>query len=176
MFLYGSFPKLKYLSYNDYNSIDYSSKIYELIEYFNHENVKIFNCNNRNIRYYLTISLEAMKFFYRHKTFCEIFKFDYNEDNDKILLKSLIWKLKQIKNEDIDESEDEEDIQQKSCFILIYNCYLKDMLEINLYSVLNKSNNSSFILIYSEDNFPDNKFAIKVSSVENLYQVIFNDT
>ena len=179
VFLYGSFPKLKYLNYNDYNSIDYSSEIYELVEYFNHENVKIFNCNNRNIRYYLTISLEAMKFFYRHKTFCELFKFDYNEDNDKILLKSLIWKLKQIKNEDIDESEDEEDeedIQQKSCFILIYNCYLKDMLEINLYSVLNKSNNSSFILIYSEDNFPDNKFAIKVSSAEKNKEMHLGET
>ena len=69
VFLYGSFPKLKYLNYNDYNSIDYSSKIYELVEYFNHENVKIFNCNNRNIRYYLTISLEAMKFFIGIKLF-----------------------------------------------------------------------------------------------------------
>ena len=179
VFLYGSLPKLKYLNYNDINYKDYSSKIYELIEYFNHDNVKIFYSNNKNIRYYLTISFEAMKFFYRHKTFCELFKIDFNDENDKILLISLIRKLNEMKNEDNEESEneeDEEDIQQKSCFILIYNCNSKDMLEINLYSILNKNNNSSFIIIYSENINPDYKMAIKVSNMEKNKEMHLGET
>jgi len=90
--------------------------------------LKIFYCNNSNDKYYLHISLETMKFFYRHKTFCELFNIDFNKELDKNILKSLIRKLKEIKNEDNEKDEneeDEDDLQQKACFILIYNCNLK---------------------------------------------------
>ena len=165
VFLYGSFPKLEFLNYEDNDSKDYTSDICKLVEYFNHENLKIFYCNNSNDKYYLHISLETMKFFYRHKTFCELFNIDLNKELDKNILKSLIRKLKEIKNEDNEKDEneeDEDDLQQKACFILIYNCNLKDMLDINLYSVLN-SCNSSFIIIYNEEIFSDYKKAHKTN-------------
>ena len=165
VFLYGTFPKFKSLNYEDNDFKDYSSQIYELIEYFNHENLKIFYCNNRNNEYYLNFSLETMKFFYRHKTYCELFNIDFMKKSDKIILKSLIRKLKEIKdedNEDTENEENDEEIQQKYYFVLIYNCNLKDILDINLYSVLNRSN-SSFIIIYNEDIYSDFKKGNKVN-------------
>ena len=171
VFLYGSFPKLEFFNYEDNGSKDYTSDICKLVEYFNHENLKIFYCNNSNDKYYLHISLEIMKFFYRHKTFCELFNIDLNKELDKNILKSLIRKLKEIKNEDNEKDENEEDegdIQQKACFILIYNCNLKDILDINLYSVIN-SCNSSFIIIYNEEIFSDYKKVDKTN-------ISFNET
>ena len=93
-----------------------------------------------------------MKFFHRHKTFYELYHFDIKRDG-KILLKSLIRKLNEIQNEDNEENDNddfEEINEKKACFILIYNCYWKDLLDINIYSILDS--NSSFIIIYDKEN------------------------
>ena len=74
--------------------------------------------------------------FFRHKTYIELFTIDIKK-GDKSLLKSIIRKLNKIQNEDDREEEEEdcnsENIQKKSCFILIYNCGRTDLLDVNLY-------------------------------------------
>ena len=158
VFLYGPFLKLKNIYYEEKKALDYSSQIYDLVEYFNHENIKIFYYYIKNVREYLNLSLETMKFFYRHKTYCELFIIDFSNSNDKILLISLIRKLKEMENEYTEESEteeDDEDFQKKFCFILIYNCKWIDLVELNIYSILNSNN--SFIIICQDNLYEDNK-------------------
>ena len=157
VFLYGSFLKLKNCDIKDDELKDYSSQIYDLVEHFSRENIKIIYCNNKNQRIYLNISYEIIKYFYRHKTFYELFNINFKDFYDQTLLKSLIKKLNEIKKEDNEESEeeDEEDTQQKFCFILIYNCETKDMIEMNLFSVLNTNN--SFLIICNEDRYFEDK-------------------
>ena len=97
-----------------------------------------------------------MKFFHRHKTYLELFCIDI-ENGDKKLLKSIIKKLNMIKNNDDynDENhEEKENINQKPCFLLIYNCKWSDLLDINIYSIINS--NSSYIIIYDEEKYSYN--------------------
>ena len=101
------------------------------------------------------MSIDAMKYFYRHKTFCELFNIDMNQDKDIDLLISVVEKLNKIrdeKNEESEENEEEEEdeiYQQKACFILIYNCRYQDLIDIDIYSIL--KSNSSFIIIYDQE-------------------------
>ena len=74
----------------------------------------------------------------------------------KKLLKSIIKKLNKMWKDGIDESDSNEEleenddiIQQKMCLIIINHCKWSEMLDINIYSILNC--NSSFIIIYDEE-------------------------
>jgi hypothetical protein len=96
-----------------------------------------------------------LKYFHRHKTFCELYYIDINKDGKK-LLKSIIRKLNKMWKNEIEESDSNEEleenddiIQQKMCLIVINNCKWSEMLDINIYSILNC--NSSFIIIYDEE-------------------------
>ena len=117
IFLYESFLKLKNNKY-DFPQVN-TSEIYDLIKYLKNEKIQIFYCNESNKRMYLDISYEVMKFYYRHKTFCEYFDINMNKPHDRALLKSIIRKLKTIKNENNEESENEnEDDNTKSLVFL----------------------------------------------------------
>jgi hypothetical protein len=50
--------------------------------------------------------------------------------------------------------ENIENFQQKLCFILINNCKISDLLDVNIYSILNI--NSSFIIIYDDEIYSEN--------------------
>ena len=93
-----------------------------------------------------------MKYFYRHKTYFELYYIDIRKDG-KTFLKSLVRKLKNIRNIENEDSEDEdgeENIEpRKACFILISNCTSQDMIDVNIYSILDS--NSSFIIIYDKE-------------------------
>ena len=159
IYLYNPLPKIDNIDILDYNPKDYYLKIYELIEKINQENNAIFYCNKSVKSFYLKLSIETMKYFHRHKTYCELFYIDI-QNGDKFLLKSIIRKLnssminenEKIENDDYEEDEDKEEnyIKQKACFILINNCIQKDLLDINIYSILKAE--SSFIIIYDTDN------------------------
>lgn len=88
-----------------------------------------------------------MKFYYRHKTYNELFCIDINK-GDKPLLNSIIRKLNETKSLDNEERNDD-NIQQKNCFLLIYNCYWLDLLDVELFSLLN--NNCSYIILYDNE-------------------------
>ena len=153
-FLYDDFLILDNLNTKDYydNYVNYVSEVYNLINYLRVNNKKIYYCDPNTKEICLKTCFEVMKFFHRHKTFCELYHFDIKRDG-KILLKSLIRKLNKIKNEDNEENDDDdfEEINgKKACFILINNCYWKDLLDINIYSILDS--NSSFIIIYDKEN------------------------
>ena len=82
------------------------------------------------------------------------------------MLKSIIRKLNKIKNEeDSEEVNDYENIPKKSCFILIYNCGRTDLLDVNLYSILNS--NGSYIIIYDSEINLDN-YIINTENKETL--------
>ena len=147
VFLYGSlnkFPNTNLPTIDDTKE-DYFLKINDLIQHIIREKCKIFYSSIENKRIYLKMSIDAMKYFYRHKTFCELFNFDMNQDKDIDLLISVVEKLNKIrdeKNEESEENEEEEEdeiYQQKACFILIYNCRYQDLIDIDIYSIL-KSN------------------------------------
>ena len=131
--------------------------------------MKIFECNIANKRKYLDIGQELIKFFYRHKTFCELFVIDILDFYDKNLLKSILRKLETINIKFNEESEDENEedenelnegiIQQKSCFILIYNCKWSDLIDIDIFSYLN--NGGYFIILLDGDSLFDKKDEIE---------------
>ena len=157
VFLYGSlnkFPNTNLPTIDDTKE-DYFLKINDLIQHIIREKSKIFYSDIANKRIYLKMSIDAMKYFYRHKTFCELFNFDMNQDKDIDLLISVVEKLNKIrdeKNEESEENEEEEEdeiYQQKACFILIYNCRYQDLIDIDIYSIL--KSNSSFIIIYDQE-------------------------
>ena len=92
----------------------------------------------------------TQRVYYRHKTYKELFCIDRSK-YDNNLINSIIRKFNKIKEENIEEDEEEEEdnfenIKQKNCLILIYNCHWTDLLDIDLYSLINC--NSSFIVIY----------------------------
>ena len=147
LFLYGPFLKLKNIHY-DFSEDD-CSKIYDLVEYLNKEKNKVFYCDILNKRKTLYISYEVMKFYYRHKTFCEYFIINIQVPDDKDLLQSIIRKQGKIKDE-VNEELDEGDTPKRSCFILIYNCKWYDLSETNIYSLY--KSNSSFIIIFDKEN------------------------
>ena len=180
VFLYGSIPRIK--TYFEDTSQDYSPQIYDLIEYLNYEKGKILYCDISNKREYLYIIHEVMKFFYRHKTFCELFDINIGNVNEKILLKSIIRKLENMgdeydgeEEEEEKEEEDEEYSTKKSCFIIIYNCKWNDLIGINTYSILN--NNGSFLILCDVDNvLNDNKqekIAIGISEDSSIFFILF---
>ena len=143
---------------------DYSAKIYDLIARFKIENKLIFNCDKNNKKFHLKICFEIMKFFYRHKTFCELYYIDIMKEG-KFLLKSIIRKLNKIKDVENEDEDDEENIEQKKvCLILINNCTWKDIIDINIYSILQC--NSSFIIIYDKEKYIND---------ENKNELIFNN-
>ena len=154
IFLYDSFTNL---NYNDalITYCDYTKEIYESIEEINKTNNKIINCDKSNKKKWELICYEILKYFHRHKTFCELYYIDINKDGKK-LLKSIIRKLNKMWKNEIEESDSNEEleenddiIQQKMCLIIINNCKWSEMLDINIYSILNC--NSSFIIIYDEE-------------------------
>ena len=160
IYLYNPLPQIDNINILENVPIDYSLKVFNLIEKINKEKNAIFYCDKSNKSIYLNLSIEAMKYFHRHKTYCETFYIDI-KNGDKNLLKSIIRKLntsiikEEVKSE-YDENENEENIiKQKACFILINNCNKLDLLDINIYSILN--NDSSFIIIYDNDNNEENK-------------------
>ena len=161
----------------DYNieNLDYSSQIYELIGHLKIENKIIFYCDENSKKLYLKMCCEIIKFFYRHKTFYEIYCINIYKDG-KDLLKSLVRKLeklKKVENDENDSEDDEENIEyKKACFILIYNCTSQDLIDINIYSILDC--NSSFIIIYDKEKKLNNNNKYKgmifkkIISEENL--------
>ena len=162
VFLYDSLIKLddnKFEFINEY--CDYTQEIHELVVKINNENRLIINCNKSNKLKWTQISFEVLKYFYRHKTYCEFYHIDIREDG-KQFLSSIIKKLNKMWNNEIEDNDDQEIeenneiIKQKLYFILITNCKLGEMLDINIYSILNC--NSSFIIIYDDDEEKDKKF------------------
>ena len=155
IFLYDSFPKLN--TVNSFRTVDeyskdYSLEVYNLIKYIKFEKKKIFYAEVSNKRIYLKMSFDVMEFFYRHKTFSELFYIDITKENDINLLKSVIRKLKilkKVKNYNKEEENDEEKYFKKACFLLIANCKWEDLISINIYSIL--KSNSSFIIIIDRD-------------------------
>ena len=102
-----------------------------------------------------------MKFYHRHKTYYELYCIDIKKGYKKIL-KAIIRRLYKTFIEDEEENNNDNDnesyeniIQQKNCFVLIYNCNIYDLLDINIYSILKC--NSSFIIIYDNNNIFDSK-------------------
>ena len=153
IFLYGDLPKFDDLDYYlDYNNL--SLETFDLIKYIKNENKLIFYSDQTTKKLNLKISFEIMKYFYRHKTFCEFYYIDICKDGKKFL-KSLVRRLKNLKNIESEDSEDEDEDEEesieprKACFILINNCTSQDLIDINIYSILNA--NSSFIIIYDND-------------------------
>ena len=116
-------------------------------------NKKIFYCDELNKDIALKLSIEAMKFFHRHKTYYELYCIDIKK-GEKKLLKKLIRRIYETfiedeednKSNDDTNEEDKNDNKQKNCFILIYNCNILDLFDIDIYSVLKC--NSSFIIVY----------------------------
>ena len=153
IYLYENLPDLN-ISEIDYNFDyqDYSSQIYDLIEYLKSENKIIFYCDVNSKKFYLKMCGEIIKFFYRHETFYEIYCINIYKDGISFL-KSLVRKLNRLKIEEHeeDDSEDEEENieSKKACLILIYNCTSRDLIDVNIFSILNC--NSSFIIIYDKE-------------------------
>ena len=172
---FDNFPNLDINGF-DYNidNINYSSKIYDLIKQLKNENKLIFFCDYNTKKIYLKICSEISKFFYRHKTFYELYYIDIKNDG-KSPLKSLIRKINKLKNELDEENEsenEEENIEpKKACFILIYNCTIQDLIDVNIYSILDC--NSSFIIIYDNKNNSKNgrqmMFDKIISKEDNLF-------
>ena len=112
---------------------------------------------------YTKIGFEVLKFFYRHKTFCELYYIDISK-GEKVLLKSIIRKLNKIKYENYKDEDDNElteneentkneITQRKMCFILINNCKFQDLLDVDIYSIL--KSNSSFLFIFDQNTYYD---------------------
>ena len=162
IFTYYPIPELDIIDNNNQDSNYYSSKVYELIREINLLNKKIFYCDKLDKNFNLKISFEAMKFYHRHKTYYELYCIDIKK-GDKKILKALIRRLYKtfIEDDEVNNKENECDennenmIQQKNCFITIYNCNIYDLFDMNIYSFLKC--NSSFIIIYDNNNLYDSK-------------------
>ena len=146
---------------SDNNKDNYTEKIHELINHLNNTNNQIFYCHESIKKHYIQICFEVMKYFYRHKTFCELYYIDIIKQGKKFL-KSLIRKLNKMWNDEIEELdhidndlENDDKNQKKMCFIFIYNCVWNDLIDINIYSLLNC--NCSFIIIYDQKDVQDNQ-------------------
>ena len=113
-----------------------------------------------------------MKFYYRHKTYNELFLIDI-ERGDKALLQSIIRKFNEFRKIDSEVEENEENIQLKNCFILIYNCYWLDLLDVDLFSLLN--NNSSYTIIYDNENYKYYKKINNISKILNADEIDINE-
>ena len=148
----------------NYDYKEYSSEVCDLIEILNYRNNKIFYCEQKEKPTFLKTSIEVMKFFHRHKSYCEYFYIDI-QNGDKRFLKSIIEKLKKIVNEKDEYNQNEEiyddneNFKQKPCFILINNCTMSDLNDVNFNYILNSG--SSFIIIYDKEFYPYNKYQIK---------------
>ena len=168
VYLYDPLLKLDNIDYIDnddnFDYKEYSSEVCDLIEILNYRNNKIFFCEQKEKQTFLKTSIEVMKFFHRHKTYCEYIYIDI-QNGDKRFLKSIIEKLKKIVNEKDEYNQNEEiyddneNFKQKPCFILINNCAMSDLNDINFNYILNSG--SSFIIIYDKEFYPYNKYKIK---------------
>ena len=165
-------PLLKIDNFDNVDNFDYkeySSEVYDLIEILNYRNNKIFYCEQKEKPTFLKTSIEVMKFFHRHKTYCEYFYIDI-QNGDKRFLKSIIEKLKKIVNEKDEYNQNEEiyddneNFKQKPCFILINNCTMSDLNDVNFNYILNSG--SSFIIIYDKEFYPYDKYQIKQEKEE----------
>ena len=176
IYLYDPLLKLDNIDKKSNIFQDISSKVYKLIEIINSFNKNIFYCNKSNKSLYLNISIETMKFYHRHKIYCEYLYIDI-EKGDKSFLKSVIRKLNKIKDEDNEinnNNEIDEKIQQKACFILINNCHMLDLIDINIYSIL--KSNSSFIILYDMDNYDiQHNENGKLQNIEDLKEINYDD-
>ena len=158
IFLYDHFIHLNDIEINNDSGI-LSKNIYDYIKLIKNGKGITFNVNYQKgeelKNYYLKIGHEVLKYFYRHKTFYELYYIDINK-GQKYLLKSIIKKLNEFnleKEEEDEENEldDDEDYlqnEQKVCFILIKNCKSNDLIDIDIDSIL--KSNSSYILIYED--------------------------
>ena len=140
IYLYGSFPSFNdvnsFKTFNEYSK-DYALNIYNLVNKIKVEKNIILYSTIKNRRIHLKMSFDVMKFFYRHKTFCELFYIDISKENDVTLLKSVMRKLKILKKKNYKSEDDEKDKYiKKACFLLIYNCKKEDLMSINIYSIL----------------------------------------
>ena len=177
IFLYDDLPKFDDFDYNlDYNNL--SLKIYDLIKKIKKENKLIFCPHEAIKKLNLKICFEIMKYFYRHKTYFELYYIDIRKDG-KTFLKSLVRKLKKIRNIESEDSEDEDGEEKieprKACLILIDNCTSQDMLDVNIYSILDS--NSSFIIIFDKQkkNFEEQNPLLKESILvqeDNIHKSI----
>ena len=172
LFLYDPLIKFNNINIKEEENInDYISKINKIIERIEKENKMIYYCDESNKNKYLKFCFEVMKFYFRHKTYKELFCIDI-KGGDKTLLQSIIRKLNEFKIID-NEEENDENIQQKNCFLLIYNCYWLDLLDINIFSLLN--NNSSYIIIYDNENYKYYEKFENISEIFNRVQKEMNE-
>ena len=160
-------PLIKYNNANiiikeDEDIQKYASQIYDIIQKIKYENKIIYYSNESKKMKYLKTCIEVMKFYYRHKAYNELYCIDIKQEG-KTLLKSIIRKYTQLNDIDDEKSEEYEEEQRKNCLILIYNCYLTDLLDINFYTLLN--NNSSFIIIYENYKYTINNLA-RIEKIE----------
>ena len=174
IFLYGKFISFNNVDTNNYPQ-NYSSQVYDLIKLLKYENKAIYYIQKSENNIYLNICIEAIKFYYRHKTYKEMFCIDRSK-YDNHLIKSIIRKFNKIKEENNEESEEDEEednfenIKQKNCLILIYNCYWADLLDVELYSLINC--NCSFIVIYYDIKNYSNKRKIKDLGKIDIYELL----
>ena len=81
-----------------------------------------------------------MKFYHRHKTYYELYCIDI-KNGDKKYLKSKKRKIYKTFIEDEDDNirndeaneYDESNNQHKNCFIIIYNCNINDLFDIDIF-------------------------------------------
>ena len=137
IFLYEPFIELDNIEIND-TSDNLSRNIYNLIQQLKLRNGKIFYSDLEKKKIYTKIGFEVLKFFYRHKTFYELYYIDISK-GEKILLKSIIRKLNKIKYENYKDEDDNEltgneentkneITQRKMCFILIFYYNIKILI------------------------------------------------
>ena len=173
LFLYNPLLKFNNITIKENENIpEYSSKIYKIIQKIEKNNKIIYYCDESTKNKYLKTCFEVMKFYHRHKTYNELFCIDI-ERGDKALLQSIIRKMNEFRKIDSKEKENEENIQLKNCFILIYNCYRLDLLDVDLFSLLN--NNSSYIIIYDNENYKYYKKNAKISEILNTDEIEINE-
>ena len=170
IFLYN--PLIKFEEYCDFNkNYDNIKMINCLIKHLNQTSHQIFYTKKSNKDKYTQLCLEVMKYFYRHETFSELYYIDIKK-NDKELLRSIVKRLNKMWDDENDEEFDENGVKEigeekrekKMCFVLINNCKWTDLLDIDIYSLLNC--NSSFIIIY-EDMDDSKKRLINLASKES---------
>ena len=98
LFLYEPLIKFNNINIKEDEDIQkYAFQIYYAIKKIKNENKVIFYSDETTKMKYLKICFEVMKFYYRHKTYNELFCIDIKQGG-KTLLKSIIRKFNEFKN------------------------------------------------------------------------------